>query len=620
MYRKDSGLDSRGDRNYIVAEGSTLDGVMYTSVNDLPLAYVDDWLAQEHTESGTVPLFSEEECNQLPPDFNMDRAKARTVQHFKDTKPAALGQRNDQLYGLMSDARGFGVLMPFAVEAYEEHVNQRNGHPLDSDEVYKTARSVYRNRKRVIADKSIDAEFPTYEPAPGETLAQVLNPFDKINAEFAYAIVGGESRILRETTDSNGHETTEHLTFQTLRDLRASDKMMKGNREVLLVDEWRGWAGRRSFDGIVFDPQHGKEVRTVINGKEKTYFNEWRGFAVAPNPVGGAHLAVGLFLEHIRLNICRGNEELYRWLLGFIAHLFQRPWEKPRVALVLRGLKGVGKNFFVEVIGYLLGRHFLLTSNKRHLIGHFNSHFERCLLFCLDEAFWSGDKQAESTLKDLITGTDHFIERKGHEPYRVANKMRVFIIGNEDRLVPATPDERRYAVFDVGDHRRNDRPYFNKIDAAMKNGGYEALLHYLLDYDFSGIDVNSAPLTSGLLDQKILGLEPWVQYWFDCLRDGQIAGLEFEGWPSSIDCKRFQGAMRRALDGRNIKGWIPSDESIGRKMKTLGLRRDKQRVRRGDRSPGESEFKHVYHIPELHEARRRFDELTGQPTQWEPEA
>jgi hypothetical protein len=46
-------------------------------------------------------------------------------------------------------------------------------------------------------------------------------------------------------------------------------------------------------------------------------------------------------------------------------------------------------------------------------------------MFALDEAFWSGDKQAEGTLKDLITGRDHVIEHKGKEPYTVANKTRV---------------------------------------------------------------------------------------------------------------------------------------------------------------------------------------------------
>jgi len=592
----------------------------YELINDLPIAEASKYLlAQCKPVGSTSPHLRAEALPSLA--INQEQAEARVIRYLENEAPLAIqGKGGDQMtFAVAARIKDFGVPEQAATMLMWEHWNERCSPSWAPDELETKVRNAYRygqNPPGADAPEVVFAE--PAEPIPEDQ--RKLHPFDKINAEFAYAIVGGESRILWETTDSNGHDITEHLTMQTLRDLRASDKMMKGNKEVLVVDEWNRWAGRQSYDGIVFDPQHGKEVRTVINGKEKRYFNEWRGFAVVPNPVSGAHVAVVLFLEHIRLNICRSNEELYRWLLGFLAHLFQRPWEKPRVALVLRGLKGVGKNFFVEIIGYLLGRHFLLTSNKRHLTGHFNSHFERCLLFCLDEAFWSGDKQAESTLKDLITGTDHFIERKGHEPYRVANKMRVIIIGNDDRLVPATPDERRYAVFDVGDHRRNDRPYFNKIDAEMKNGGYEALLHYLRNYDFSGIDVHTAPLTPGLLDQKILGLEPWLQYWRDCLRDGQIAGSGLEGWPSSIDCKRFQEAMRRALDGRNIKGWIPSEDAIGQKMNPLGFHRRRQRVPQNQRSPEDRALTYVYHIPELVEARRLFDVLTSQPTQWEPEA
>jgi hypothetical protein len=93
-------------------------------------------------------------------------------------------------------------------------------------------------------------------------------------------------------------------------------------------------------------------------------------------------------------------------------------------------------------------------------------------MFALDEAFWSGDKQAEGVLKDLITGRDHVIEHKGKEPYSVANKTRVVIIGNEDWLIPASHDERRFAFFDVGDGRKQDRAFFQSMREGMEAGGY----------------------------------------------------------------------------------------------------------------------------------------------------
>src|SRR5690606_13114237 len=147
-----------------------------------------------------------------------------------------------------------------------------------------------------------------------------------------------------------------------------------------------------------------------------------------------------------------------------------------------RGGKGTGKNALVDRVGYLLGNHYLLTSNRRYLVGNFNGHLEHCLLFALDEAFWSGDKQAEGQLKDLITGSHHVIEHKGKEPYSVENCTRIVIIGNEEWLVPSSHDERRFAVFHVGDGRKQDRAFFQAMREGMERGGYRLLLRYLLDY------------------------------------------------------------------------------------------------------------------------------------------
>ncbi|MCU9931097.1 hypothetical protein OFL77_27585, partial [Escherichia coli] len=80
------------------------------------------------------------------------------------------------------------------------------------------------------------------------------------------------------------------------------------------------------------------------------------------------------------------------------------------------------------------------------------------------------------------------------------NITRVAIIGNEDWLVPASFDERRYAVFSVGDGRRQDRDFFHNMRVGMEEGGYAYLLKFLMDFDLSAIDVNEAPQTQGLID------------------------------------------------------------------------------------------------------------------------
>lgn len=305
----------------------------------------------------------------------------------------------------------------------------------------------------------------------------------------------------------------------------------------------------------------------------KRYYNLFRGFAVTPWPedepvTAEAQAAVDAFNEHILKNICHGNTELAAWLMGFFAHLVQKPGEKPLVAIVFRGAKGTGKTWPIDCIGHLLGAHYLLTSNRRYLSGNFNGHLENCLFLALDEAFWSGDKQLDGIVKDLITGAHHVIEHKGKEPFKVDNRTRVAIIGNEDWVVPATHDERRFAVFNVGDGRKQDRDFFRQMREGMELGGYRLLLRYLQNYDIRGLDLDGAPKTAALHGQKNASLGLVHNWWLDSLTEGRLLNSDFaEGWVEEVDTIRFRDAFYRGCRERQVGGRLPAVSEIGRELK-----------------------------------------------------
>ena len=321
------------------------------------------------------------------------------------------------------------------------------------------------------------------------------HPFEVFNDEFAFVLSGGTHHILWETTDSHGHPVVQHLAETSFHKMHASRKWMSGRKEIPFTLAWMEAQERRSYKGVCFQPG-----QSSPNG----WYNLWRGFAVQPADTS-AHPSVEAFKEHALKNVCGGDKHLYHWLMCYFAHMIQHPEEKPLCALVFKGGKGVGKNALIERVGHLLGNHFMLTSKRRYLTSNFNAHFEANLMFVLDEAFWSGDKEAEGVLKDLVTGSKHVIEHKGAGVFEVDNKTRVVIIGNEEWLVPATADERRWAVFDVGEGRKQDRKFFEDMRVGMEQGGYAHLLRFLLDYNITA-DVNAAPHTQALADQKIESL------------------------------------------------------------------------------------------------------------------
>jgi hypothetical protein len=104
----------------------------------------------------------------------------------------------------------------------------------------------------------------------------------------------------------------------------------------------------------------------------------------------------------------------------------------------------------------LFGPHGVHISDRKHLVGGFNMHMAHCSLLFADEAFWPGDKQGEGALKRLITEPTLMIEPKGIDPFPVRNCLHPLIASNEAWVVPASGDERRYAVAEVSGARIGD--------------------------------------------------------------------------------------------------------------------------------------------------------------------
>ncbi|QBR71292.1 hypothetical protein CU048_08355 [Beijerinckiaceae bacterium] len=102
-----------------------------------------------------------------------------------------------------------------------------------------------------------------------------------------------------------------------------------------------------------------------------------------------------------------------------------------------------------------------------------------CLLLQVDEGFWA----AEGRLKGLITAPRQMIEAKSVDPIHLANFVRVIFTSNEDWVVPAALDERRFCFLDVAPHVAQNHAYSAERNAEMNTGGRQALLADLLASD-----------------------------------------------------------------------------------------------------------------------------------------
>ena len=271
---------------------------------------------------------------------------------------------------------------------------------------------------------------------------------------------------------------------------------------------------RRQYSGIEFHPDPHNAPGTP------DYLNLWCGFAVTPKPKANGWKT---FRDHLLVNVCAGDESLFDWVMGFFAHIVQRPRERIGVALVLQSGQGTGKTIVGHHFGALFPAHYFLVDDPRYVVGNFNVHMANCLLLQADEAVWAGDKAAAGRLKGLITSPFQQIEAKGIDPIRMNNFVRLVMTSNERWVVPAGMDERRFAVLEVDPRCAGDHDYFHEMQAELNDGGYAALLHDLLAFDLERINLRTIPKTTALLAQKERELDPIGAWWLDRLTAGSPA-------------------------------------------------------------------------------------------------
>ena len=440
---------------------------------------------------------------------------------------------------------------------------------------------------------------------------EAVDEIARINAEYALVVAGNKAAIMKFEEGPTKFRLLQKDAFKTW---FSNQYITIGKLTMSLGEYWLGHPDRRQYAGIEFAPP-GATARPG-------YYNLWQGYSVERRKGDCSKL-----LAHVRDNMARGDEATFLWIIGWWAQILQQPATKMETALAFRGPQGAGKTKLGEVVGSLILQHYLLVASGRYVTGQFNSHMSSLLVLQADEAFWAGDKKGEGVVKDLISGKDMMLEYKGIDPIKIRNFVRLYATGNLDWVVPAGFRDRRWAIFDIGEDKMQDNAYFAAIDEEMDNGGREALLDYLLDFDLACVNLRVVPKTATLLDQQIEGMNSEQSWWMDLLMNGAL--------PTLAGLKEVNTSPREALHSWYVLHAQRQGISHKSSQTKLGMFLQKQL---GDRigyfrprltishvyfvpkpAGASSEPVHrvgCYRLPSLKECRELFAAKLGQPVDW----
>ena len=412
---------------------------------------------------------------------------------------------------------------------------------------------------------------------------------DALNARHFIVGVGATTAVGDEYDGIPLIQTFEHFKRKYCK--RTIPRMKKGKLiTVPLADYWLQHERGRQYERLVFKPPP-----CPCDPRD---YNLWHGLTTKPSEGDWSKMA-----EHIRQVICSGSDAYSEYLLNWMAMSVQTPGVLPEVAVALRGGRGTGKSLFVRAFGELFGPHFLHLSSGEQLTGHFNAHLAAKVLVFADEAYWAGDKKAESSLKRLITEPSLLIERKGIDAHMENNFTHLILATNNDWSFPAGTDERRVFALQVSDERKQEHGYFGALVAELESGGREAMLHDLLERDLTGFNVRQVPATKELAEQKLQTLTPIELWWYGVLADGTIGGT----WPTRVDRQTLLLLAQEALKKEGV-----AERSLRIKL-GMALKRLLPGGAVGDRGVGGH-----YRLPPLATCRAHFCKVVADVT-WDAE-
>jgi hypothetical protein len=344
-----------------------------------------------------------------------------------------------------------------------------------------------------------------------------------------------------------------------------------------------------------------------------TTLNLWRGCPI--QPLQGDCRIIRRYLLEV---ICDGDMVLYRYVILFLAHMMQKPEEKPGVMIVLLGGQGIGKGGFFRLLQALWMHSTLLVSDIDHVLGQFNAGIERSFVICMDEALFVGDKRSADRLKSFVTEPCVTIEQKYQPRRTIDSHHRLFAASNHAHFAQVDPDDRRFVFLQVSEARKGDFVFWAAYHVAIADPTVlAAFVHDLLSYDITGFNPRVRPKTAAHLDQKLRSLTGFDRFWSEVLQAGTIDSGDPIGGHLPWEAETFVSTRRlmnawQAYERRGRSQFIAPQE---RDMHQALARLCPSATRR--RMTSEGCQQRGYDLPPLPLARAEFANFLGGELQWD---
>jgi len=353
----------------------------------------------------------------------------------------------------------------------------------------------------------------------------------------------------------------------TLYDHEETALIPKSDVLDILVDrgwgEWKLHTARKvvRLSEVGFDP----------TGRDKNITcNLWGGWPITPK-AGQCELLLSLLRTLCSGEEAENSDEVYHWVLKWLAYPIQHQGAKMRTALIMHGPQGVGKNLFFETYASIFGKYGRVIG-QTEIDDKFNDWASGKLFMIADEVVARQELfHIKNKIKALITGETIRINPKNVAAHDERNHVNIVFLSNETQPLVLEKDDRRFCV--VWTPPKMTENIYADISEEIEFGGAAALHDYLLNVDLADFNEHSKPPMTrskqDLIDINLDSVQRFVMDW----AEGDL-GLPFNACGSEHLYKCYQDWAKK----QGVVRPREFNQFVGNICKQVGWQKERVRV------------------------------------------
>lgn len=254
------------------------------------------------------------------------------------------------------------------------------------------------------------------------------------------------------------------------------------------VRAWTDHPHRRvvNLDRVVFDPRRPLD--------DQDYCNLWQGWPT-PDEIGDKDdQDLARRWRAVLYYACGNNDEVFAWLLRWMAYQVQHPGAKMSTSVIFHGPEGSGKNTVWDGFRRIFGK-YGRSITQTQLEGQWTDWIS-CKLFIVGNEVLQRQEQIhqKGRLKTLITEPLVSVERK-HLPGREEpNYCNLVFLSNETVPLSIDPTDRRFlVVYTPAPHPDGKKFYEGLAERDMPDSAVRSIYHFLLGVELGDFGPHTKP-------------------------------------------------------------------------------------------------------------------------------